>query len=218
VAFDLEDALRDYPLPDGVADVVLNRGQCATALGVSENIITKYLDQGMPVLSKGSNGQAYEFQLSECFAWKMHRDEQHKEKRAAGDRVAAQMSLLFRGEDDEDLNDGPVLTAEQIIKESQADYSRNKAAEARRELVRAARVRESFEDMLIVVRTQIVSLVDFAEMEFDLTPEQVRKMQVRCDGTLVQMRQEFSQACPAEVEHLSAHLPISTEPHKQNLG
>jgi hypothetical protein len=128
------------------------------------------------------------------------------------------MSLLFRGEDDEDLNDGPVLTAEQIIKESQADYSRNKAAEARRDLVRAARVRESFEDMLIVVRTQIVSLVDFAEMEFGLTPEQVRKMQVRCDGTLVQMRQEFSQACPAEVKHLSAHLPISTEPHKQNLG
>lgn len=211
MTFDLEDALRRYPLPEDIADVVVNRGQCATALGVSENIVTKYLDQGMPVLSRGSNGQAYEFQMSECFAWKMARDEANKARRDAGDRVAAQMSLMFRGADEDGADEGPVLTAEQIIKESQADYARNKAAEARRELVRAARVREAFEDMLIVVRTQVVSLVDFAEMEFGLTPEQVRKMQVRCDGTLVQMRQEFSQACPGEVALLSAHHPLDAD-------
>lgn len=209
MTFDLEDALRRYPLPEGIEDVVMNRGTIAKALGVSENIITKYLEQGMPVLSKGSNGQAYEFQPSECFAWKMHRDAELAERRAAGDRAAAQMSMLFRNEEEEDA--GPVLTAEQIIKESQADYQRNKAAELRRELVRASRVRDAFEDMLVVVRTQIVSLVDFAEMEFGLTPDQVRRMQVRCDGTLVQMRQEFGQICPGEVAKISRHDPLDGE-------
>lgn len=218
MAFDVEGALRRHPLPEDVADVVLNRGQCATALGVSENIISKYLDQGMPVLSKGSNGQAYEFQLSECFAWKMQRDAEQRAKRDAGDRVAAQMSLLFRGADEDEMDGGPVLTAEQIIKESQADYARNKAAEARRELVRASRVREAFEDMLIVVRTQIVSLVDFAEMEFGLSPEQVRKMQTRCDGSLVQMRQEFGQVCPGEIADLSSHTPLDGDQSRTDLG
>lgn len=218
MSFDLEEALRRYPLPEGVEDVVMNRGTIAKALGVSENIITKYLEQGMPVLSKGSNGQAYEFLPSECFAWKMHRDAELADRRAAGDRAAAQMSLMFRNDDEDEASTGPVLTAEQIIKESQADYQRNKAAEQRRELVRAARVREAFEDMLIVVRTQIVSLVDFAEMEFGLSPAQVRTMQSRCDGALVQMRQEFSQVCPGEVQHLTRHVPLDGEPGEASGG
>lgn len=138
MSFDPEEALRRYPLPEGVEDVVMNRGTIAKAHGVSENIIMKYLEQGMPVLSKGSNGQAYEFLPSECCAWKMHRDAELADRREAGDRAAAQMSLMFRNDDEDEASTGPVLTAEQIIKESQADYQRNKAAEQRHELVRAA--------------------------------------------------------------------------------
>lgn len=208
MSFDLEDALRQYPLPEGVPDETVNRTQCAVALKVSEPIITKYLEQGLPVLERGSNGQAYKFQLSHVFAWKMHRDETRRAEREASDRAAAQLAMAFRNDDDEDMPD-TVLSADQIIKESQADYARNRAAELRRELVRAARVTELFEDVLIQVRTQFVSLVDFAEMEFSLTPEQVRTMQLRCDSTLVQMRQEFSQVCPGEVSKLPPHAPLA---------
>lgn len=208
--FDLEDALRRFPLPEDQPDAVVNRGQCALALGVSENIITKYLDQGMPVLTKGSNGQAYEFQLSECFAWKMARDDDARARRLAGDRAAAQMALLFRGEDEDEETGGRVLTAAEIIQESEADYKRNKAAELRRELVRAARVRDMFEDVLTHVRTSVVALVDFAEIEFGLNPDQVAKMQARCDGTLIQMRQSFGEACPGEVEALTPHKPLGS--------
>ncbi|MBY6160024.1 terminase small subunit [Mameliella alba] len=205
--FDLEAAMRDHPLPEGIEDRVVNRKQCAQALNVSENIITKYLDQGLPVVSHGSNGQAYEFQLSEVYAWKMARDAELQRKRSEADRAAAQLALHFRGQDP-DEDDARILSADEIIKESRADYERNKAAELRGELVRAARVRQMFEDVLIEFRTQIVSLVDFAEMEFGLSPEEVRKMQVRCDGTLVQARQSFALAVPQEVTNLTPHVAL----------
>lgn len=208
--FDLEDALARYPLPSDIEDLKVNRGQCALSLGVSEPMISRYLDQGMPVVSRGSNGQAYEFQLSECYAWKMHRDEESRARRDAGDKAAAQMALLFRNDDEED-DAGSVMSADQIIKESQADYQKNRAAELRRELVRAHRVTQLFEDVLTEVRTQFVTLVDFAEMEFSLSPEQVRRLQVRCDGTLTQMRQVFSEAVPGEVQNLKPHMGLSDD-------
>lgn len=208
--FDLEEAMKRFPLPEEIADDLMNRGQIATSLGVSEPIVTKYLDQGMPVVSRGSNGQAYEFRPSECFAWKMHRDDGLRVKRAAGDLAASQMAMLFRNDDEAEDDGAPVMSAEQIIKESQADYQRNRAAELRGELVRAVRVREAYENMLIAVRTQIVSLVDFAEMEFGLNPDQVRRMQIRCDGALVQMRHELTKVCPGEVAELKPHDPLAT--------
>ena len=53
-----------FPLPDGVDDGVLNRGQLAEALRVSEPSITSWIRDGMPVLSQGGNGQAITFWLN----------------------------------------------------------------------------------------------------------------------------------------------------------
>lgn len=204
MTFDVEEALRLYPLPEGIDDAVVNRGQCASALRVSENIVSKYLDQGMPVLSRGSNGQAYEFQLSECFAWKMWRDAEQRRKRDEGDRAAAQMALLFRNDDEEDPN-GPVMTADQIAAEADAAYRKARADELRGELVRAHRMRALLEDLLVMFRGSIMTIPDFAEMQFGLVPDQVQALQDRCDQVLIQARAEIDRVLVApkgEVEQL----------------
>lgn len=184
----LDALVRAHPLPEGITDEVLNRSQLAVAMQVSDNTISKYLSRGMPCLSQGGNGKDYEFQLSHCYAWRMAEDADLAAKKAKGDDVARQMALHFRNDDEEIEDSAPVLTAKEIKEESEADYARNKAAEARRDLVRRHRVDELFETVLIEFRTQITTLVDFAEMEFSLTPEQVEKIQTRCDSTLVQAR------------------------------
>ncbi len=194
MGFDLEEALRRYPLPAGQPDETVNRGQCATALGVSEPMITRYLDQGLPVLERGGNGQAYEFRLSEVFAWKMWRDAESQAVRQRADNAAQQMALLFLND-----QDGPAQNAmspKEIREWSEAEMIRNRAAEQRGELVRRNRVEALFEEVLAEFRQQIVTLVDFAEMEFALTAPQVDKLQRRCDSTLEQARIQLGHVCP----------------------
>jgi hypothetical protein len=188
VDFDLEGALLRYPLPKGIPDETVNRAQCAKALGVSESIVTKYLEKGMPVLKRGTNGQAYEFQLSEVYAWKMLRKEEEQAEKAAADSAAEQMAMLFRNEDDDDEHTTRGMSTDAVKKEAAAIFEYDKAKEARGFLVKRDKVERLFEDILIEFRTQIVTLVDFAEMEFGLSPEEVKKMQQRCDGVLIQAR------------------------------
>lgn len=218
--FDLTTALERFPLPEEIADEVINRGQCARALDVTEPMITKYLEQGLPVLSRGSNGTAYEFQTSHVYAWKRARDEYLQERRDAAERASAQLALAFRGADaDAEGEDVHVLTARQVREESEADFQRNRAAEYRGELVRAARVRVLFEEVLGEFRNQIVAVVDYCEMEFGLTSDQVAKLQRRCDNTLVTARMKFGEAVPGEIAHLSEHARSTTEtPAKAQPG
>ncbi|MBL3611465.1 hypothetical protein JMM60_22460, partial [Rhodovulum sulfidophilum] len=56
---DLADLRRLYPLPEGVEDTAMNRAQIARALDVSDNTISKWIAQGMPVLEEGGNGREY---------------------------------------------------------------------------------------------------------------------------------------------------------------
>lgn len=181
------DAAR-WPLPDGMQDGVLNRAQLAVAFTVSENTITKWMQQGMPVLSAGQNGVAYEFVLSHCHAWRMQREEALRRERARGDQLAAQAALAFRNLESDQAEEEATLTAKDVSEWAEAEYKRNRAAEQRGDLIRVDRVRQAVEEMLTAVRTAVYTLPDYAEREFGLTPGQVAKMQTRCDEVLVEMR------------------------------
>ncbi|WP_406720712.1 hypothetical protein RPE78_12280 [Thioclava litoralis] len=211
--FDLEAALARYPLPDTVEDQIVNRTQLARALNKTEPIISKYLDQGMPVVARGSNGQSYEFRLSECYAWKMWRDGETQRRFEASERASAQMSLLFRNDEDADPNE-QVLTAAQIAEEADADYKRSRAAEARGDLVRRARMQALVDDVLTIFRNSMMSLPDYAEVEFGLEPLQVDKLQRRCDEVLVQaavrIRKDMFET-PAVVRQLRGGDPVQQE-------
>lgn len=190
----VDDLLAKFPLPEGVDDAVLNRAQLAIALDVSENTITKYISNGMPVLSMGQNGREYEFQCADCYAWVMSRDELLRAKKDRSDAAAAQLSLLFRNEDtDKSHAPAPTLTAKQISEESRAIFDRDRAAEQRGDLVRAPRMRELLEDMLVDFKRTITTVVDYCEMEYGLSPAEIEKLEKRCDQFLIQARIRMDQ-------------------------
>ncbi|OLS45955.1 hypothetical protein BV509_17400, partial [Rhodovulum sulfidophilum] len=146
---DTADLRRRYPLPEGVEDAPMNRAQIARALNVSDNTITKWIAQGLPVLEEGGNGREYAFSPADCYAWRMHRDAETRAAKSAADTAAAQLAMAFRNLDEDDANAASGLTARQIAEEAEADYKYQRAAEQRGELTRTARVRDLFEDMLV---------------------------------------------------------------------
>lgn len=177
-----------FPLPDGVADdgTPLNRAQLARALNVTENTVTKWLSQGMPALSVGQNGVAYEFRLSHCWAWRQARDEKVRDAKLRGDQLAAQAALAFRNLDDDHAEEEGGLTADDLRKWSEAEYHRNRVAEQRGDSVRADRTRALMEDLLVAFGTAMDNLPDFAEMNFGLSAAQVAQVESYCD----QVREE----------------------------
>lgn len=203
----------DYPLPDGVDDAVLNRGQLAKAMRVSENTITNWVGDGLPVQAQGSNGQAYEFQMSHCYAWRMRRSADEKTRQAKGDAAAQQMALTFLNQT-ESIDDEPFLTAKQIKEWAEAEYQRNRAAEQRGDLVRADGVRRVMEQLVVDFCGAINVLPDFAEQEFGLSPAQAARFQVRCDGVIEEAAltiQRNGLASGAVVSMANGKLPNADE-------
>jgi phage terminase Nu1 subunit (DNA packaging protein) len=191
---DLAALRAKYPLPESVKDTDVNRYQLAQAMDVSEPTITKWLqdpENPLPVLEVGGNGREYKFRLADCYAWRMARDAAELSAREEANRSAAQLAMLFRNAEGEGDDGDTVLTARQIKDEADADYARNRAAELRGELVRAARVEELFEVMINEFRLSMNTLADFCEMEFGLGLAEVDKIQRRSDEVLVQSRVKF---------------------------
>lgn len=172
-----------WPLPAGVEDdgTPLNRAQLARAFGVSENTITKWLGQGMPVESTGANGVSYEFRLTHCWAWRQDRDEKLRASKARGAQLAAQAALAFRNLDDDQAEEEGELTADDLRKWSEAEYHRNRVAEQRGDLLRADRMRALIEDIFVTFGAEMDTLPDYCEMQFGLTAAQVDQLQARCD-------------------------------------
>ncbi|MDS9468614.1 terminase small subunit [Paracoccus sp. MBLB3053] len=176
-----------WPLPEGIEDGVLNRTQLARAFNVTENTITKWMAQGMPALSEGQNGVAYEFQLSHCHAWRQARDEKARALKLRGDQVAAQAALAFRNLDADQEEAEGWMSADELRKLSEAEYHRNRVAEQRGDLVRADRTRAVIEDVIVMVATSLETLPDYLEMKFGLSTEQVAEVVIRTD----QLRDEL---------------------------
>ena len=170
-----------WPLPDGVEDGVLNRSQLARAFEVTENTVTKWMSQGMPVLSEGQNGIAYEFQLSQCWAWRAARADKLRSAKVRGDQIAAQAALAFRNLDDDQAEAEAGMSAADVRAWSEAEYARNRLAEQRGDLIRTDRVRAVFEESLVKIGNSLDTLPDFLEMKFGLSAEQVSQVVARTD-------------------------------------
>lgn len=173
--FDLAQALAAHPLPEALPDAVVNRTELATAMDCSENTITKWLKKGLPVLQQGTNGQAYEFRLSHCYAWRLWDEGQEDARRRASEAAAAQWSMFFRGETEADGR--PFKSAKDIKAESEAAMAQMAADEKRGALVRVQPMQALLEDLLIGFQNALVTLPDFAEREFALTPAQVATLE-----------------------------------------
>lgn len=187
---DLAEAQRRYPLPDGVDDVVVNRTELARGLNVSENTLTKWLARGMPCLQEGGNGRDYQFQLAECYAWRMAVLEEDRASKARAESAATQLALHFANDEDASEEEAR-LTPREIKEQAEAHIVRMKAAEMRGELVRVEAVRRTFERMLDRVRRNMITLPDFCEREFGLLPDQVQRLERRAYTVMTDMRRDI---------------------------
>lgn len=205
-----------YPLPDGVTDdgAPLTRAQLATAFGVSANTITDWIAKGMPALSSGQNGVAYEFRLAHCWAWRQARDEHARAAKQRGDKLAAQAALAFRNLDDDQAEDEAALTADDLRKWSEAEYHRNRVAEQRGDLLRADRMRALIEDMIVTFGAAMDNLPDFAEMSFGLSAPQVAQLQNYCDELRLEVRRQVE----GRVSQGGAVVPMSGPQPELDLG
>ncbi|OJY35932.1 MAG: hypothetical protein BGP11_18465 [Rhodobacterales bacterium 65-51] len=195
-----------WPLPDGVEDGVLNRGQLSRAFDVTENTITKWIGQGMPVLSEGQNGVSYEFRLSHCWAWRAARNEKIRAAKQRGDQIAAQAALAFRNLDDDQAEAEAGMSAADVRAWSEAEYARNRLAEQRGDLIRTDRVRAVFEESLVKIGNSLDTLPDFLEMKFGLSAEQVAQVVARTD----ELRDDIKAALEDLVRRPGSVVPIST--------
>lgn len=205
-----------YPLPDGVTDdgTPLNRAQLAAAFGVSVNAVTDWINKGMPALSTGQNGVAYEFRLAHCWAWRQSRDERVRAAKQRGDQLAAQAALAFRNLDEDQAEDEGTLTADDLRKWSEAEYHRNRVAEQRGDLVRADRMRTLIEDLIVTFGSAMDNLPDFAEMNFGLSAQQVSQLQDYCDELRLEVRRQIE----GRVERGGAVVHMNDRQSELDLG
>jgi phage terminase Nu1 subunit (DNA packaging protein) len=188
--------LATYPLPEGVSDADVNRGQLAQAFGVSTNTVDKWRVDGMPVEQEGTNGQSYVFRLSHCWAWREARQADSMAARASGDQAAHQLRMHFLNLQDNEPRGH--LTAEQRIREAEAEMKYNLAARARRELIHSAEVELILSSMASEFRAALQNLPDWAEREFGLSHLHVAKMTSYCDEVLTATANQI------EAQHLLA--------------
>lgn len=198
----------EYPLPDGIEDVVLNRNFLAQAMNVSEPTITKWISAGMPVLSRGGNGTSYEFQLSHCYAWRMWQQQEAESTRRRSAEVAKQMAMTFLNHE-EGEGDHATMSPKDVREWAEAELARNKAEEQRGDMVRRHRVERLLQTMVSITRDALVGYGDFLEAELGLEPREVDIAQSRADQLLTELRMEIER----QIDSVAAEVtPLRTPP------
>jgi phage terminase Nu1 subunit (DNA packaging protein) len=175
----------DNGLPAGVVDAVLNRGELARALNKSEPTIDRYIDDGMPCLVEGTNGRAWEFQLSACWTWLQDRDRAEQDKRSVAETAVQQMRLaLIGGNDVADAD--RVLSPKQRQEAYDAERAFMLAALQRADLVRRGDVVEAWEEVFKIFREEMTAFPDRLEREVGLTGKALIMAIELCDNVLAQ--------------------------------
>lgn len=188
-----------YPLPEGVEDAVLSKERLAEAFGVSLPTIANWQRSGLPVQTEGDNGRAYEFLLSECYAWNEARKAAKADADERADRAVQQMRLHLVG--------GGLGDEERVLSPRErgdlysAELAFNKAAQARGELVPRSDLVETLERVFALIVRFNETLPDRLQRECGLTNSQVEAAIRACDQALVDLNGE-----------IGAILPVSPAP------
>lgn len=175
----------DSGLPAGVVDAVLNRGELAQALNVSEPTLDRYRVDGMPFLVEGTNGREWQFQLSACWRWLKDRERAEAEKRSQAAQAVQQMRLALIGGSDLD-DEERQLSPKQRQEAYDAERAFMMASLARGDLVKRAEVVDSFEQVFTTIRDALTVLPDQLERELGLTSKGIDLAARLCDAALAE--------------------------------
>ena len=188
-----------YPLPDGVEDVVVNKRHLAEAFKKSLPTIDQWISEGMPCENKGTNGQAYEFRLSVCYAWRQAREaaEAAEEEKIQSNIRQMQMALLGGGSGNSEM----ALTPRQRKELYETEAAYNKLAQSRGELISRADVLAMLERTFSAVRNAVNGMPDRLSRDVGLDGRQSEAAVVVADDLLAELHRElleFMQGLSAE--------------------
>ena len=180
-----------YPLPEGVEDVVVNKRHLAEAFKKSLPTIDQWISEGMPCESKGTNGQAYEFRLSVCYAWQKAREaaEAAEEEKIQSNIRQMQMALLGGASGSSEM----ALTPRQRKELYETEAAYNKLAQSRGELIARADVFALLERTFSAVRNAVNGMPDRLSRDVGLDGRQSEAAVVVADDLLAELHRELSE-------------------------
>lgn len=167
---------------------LVNQQEAAELLGISSATFTKWLKahESIPVVRRGSHGVAYQFDARDLAQWKREHEAEVERERQARAGELRQMRFDMFGVAEHDPS-RPGLSAEELIKEIQAQRDSDRLARDRGELVRSADVREQIEAAFLGLRTDVMALADRVAREFALEREQRERVRGLCREALFRM-------------------------------
>lgn len=184
-AREVEELVAQYPLLAGVPDATVNRSELAEFFGVSMLTISNWITAGMPVKSKGGQGQAYELQLSECWAWKCARDrtEQMRSEQARAAIEAQRLALVGGGVGDTIEALDPKTRREIIA--AQIEDERFRAA--RKQLLQRDAVHDLLDELFRLMRDTMEAAPDRVERETGADAVVISALVDVCDGVVEEL-------------------------------
>ena len=186
---EIDELVAKYPLPETVADCVMNREEMAEALATSMNTITAWMNAGMPVQQVGGNGRAYELRLSHCFAWRQaQRASEELRTKTAREAIQSMRLALVGGSDGNSIEALPPKERREIIA-AQIEDERFRAQ--RNQLLRRDDVREAIEELLTIIRDTMDAAPDRVERINAMPPKAVEAFIGICDGVIEEVRQKI---------------------------
>ena len=196
-----------HPLPDGVQDAVLNRAELAEFLNTSPNTVSQWLRDGLPALRMGTNGQAYEFKASQCWAWKKHRDALDQAERTTAQEAITAIRLHLTGGKGGDSIEALPPKERREIYELQAAHE--KWLRERNQTLPREEVEDLVEQLMRLFRDGVTAFADMMERRAKLSPEQTETLLGSGDDFLEEMQQTISRYFEAK--------PVNNEPERTSL-
>lgn len=164
--------------PEG--EVTLNKRQLAHAAGVSEPTIDKWLQDGCPVKTLGSNGRGYEFVLRDVLDWRKQVEEA---ARAEAERVQASMRQA-----ELELTGGTVapgefakLGARDRVAALDAEYRALRLAKEKGQLVDRNEVERDYNAVFALLRQRLMSMPTYLARvaQFDAAKTKIVEAEMR---------------------------------------
>lgn len=188
--YNLDEIVKRFPLAQTVPDEVVTKKLLANAFSTSTNTIDKWIDQGMPILNEGGNGQAYEFQLSHCWAWWHARQEAEQNRSSAAESAVRAMQLELTGGSVGDGINALSPKEKQEVITAQMEYEAFQRQ--RGELINRDDVVALLDTVFVLLRDTITTLPDRLERECDLDGNTVEQAVFICDETLADAQSKLT--------------------------
>ena len=156
-----------------MSERIVNRAEMAKLLEMSLPTFDRYMDRGMPIFQRGSNGRAYQFDAEAVISW--YRGEIEKEEAAAAARAAdlTQLSMELNGGAVAEIEGvAPGLSGKARIEALQGALLQDKLEQQRGKLIPVEDVRADYTALFSRFRQRLLSLPVMLVRSAGLTPAQ----------------------------------------------